>query len=120
MHATHARAEDSSEKSSDHLSAIALHDLLVGRRVRVFWASDKTWYSGSLGEYSASSGKHLCQYDDGETEWLNLGREKYELDEGTGIALHALHMCMHEVHHAVTLGLCVSRRAGLALLCMMG
>ena len=86
MHATHARAEDSSEKSSDHLSAIASHDLLVGRRVRVFWASDKTWYSGSLGEYSVSSGKHLCQYDDGETEWLNLGREKYELDEGTGIA----------------------------------
>ena len=86
MHATHARAEDSSEKSSDHLSAIALHDLLVGRRVRVFWASDNTWYSGSLGKYSVSSGKHLCQYDDGETEWLNLGREKYELDEGTGIA----------------------------------
>ena len=92
MHATHARTEDFSEKSSDHLSAIALHDLLVGRRVRVFWASDKTWYSGSLGEYLVSSGKHLCQYDDGETEWLNLGREKYELDEGTGIA------CPSHVH----------------------
>lgn len=34
--------------------------------------------------------------------------------------LHALHMCMHQVHHAVALGLYASRRAILALLCMMG
>ena len=56
---------------------------MIGRRVRVFWASDKTWYKGSLPEFSASSGRHLCEYDDGDRQWIDLAQEKYELDEGT-------------------------------------
>ena len=49
----------------------------------MFWTSDKTWYKGSLAEFSASSGRHLCEYDDGDRQWIDLAQEKYELDEGT-------------------------------------
>ncbi len=43
---------------------------LVGRRVKVFWSADNAWFQGSLSEFSGSSGKHLCEYDDGDQEWL--------------------------------------------------
>ena len=48
----------------------------------MFWTADQAWYKGSLCEYSAASGRHLCEYDDGDKEWIDLAAEKYELDEG--------------------------------------
>ena len=57
---------------------------LVGRRVKVFWSADNAWFHGSLSEFSRSSGKHLCEYDDGDQEWLNLSSERYELVEQNG------------------------------------
>ena len=57
---------------------------LVGRRVKVFWSADNAWFHGSLSEFSRSSGKHLCEYDDGDQEWLALSSEKYELVEHNG------------------------------------
>ena len=57
---------------------------LVGRRVKVFWSADNAWFQGNLSEFSRSSGKHLCEYDDGDQEWLNLSSERYELEEQNG------------------------------------
>ena len=57
---------------------------LVGKRVRIFWAADDAWFPGSLSEFSKSSGEHLCEYDDGDREWLKLSSEKYELGEQSG------------------------------------
>ena len=57
---------------------------LVGKRVKVFWSADNAWFQGSLSEFSRSSGKHLCEYDDGDQEWLNLSSERYELVEQNG------------------------------------
>ena len=57
---------------------------LVGKRVRVFWSADNAWFQGSLSNFSSSSGKHLCEYDDGDQEWLDLASERYELEEQNG------------------------------------
>ena len=57
---------------------------LVGKRVKVFWSADNAWFHGSLSEFSRSSGKHLCEYDDGDQEWLDLPSERYELEEQDG------------------------------------
>ena len=70
------------QRASDRVESVKPGQELLGRRVRVFWAADQKWYGGSLSEYSAASGKHLCEYDDGDREWLDLAAEKYELDEG--------------------------------------
>ena len=63
---------------------------LVGRRVKVFWSADNAWFQGSLSEFSGSSGKHLCEYDDGDQEWLELSNERYELVEQSGETSQAL------------------------------
>ncbi len=70
------------QKSPDRVAPVRPDQDLVGKRVRVFWTADQAWYKGSLCEYSAASGKHLCEYDDGDREWLDLAAEQYELDEG--------------------------------------
>ena len=70
------------QKTSDRAGAVKPGQELLGRRVRVFWTADQAWYKGSLCEYSAASGRHLCEYDDGDREWVDLAAEKYELDEG--------------------------------------
>ena len=70
------------QKSVDRTGAVKPGQEVVGKQVRVFWAADQAWYKGSLCEYSAASGKHLCEYDDGDREWLDLAAEQYELDEG--------------------------------------
>jgi DNA mismatch repair protein MSH6 len=52
---------------------------IVGRRCKVFWRDDKAWYKGMISRYDDSLSKHLVEYDDGDTEWLNLTAEKFEL-----------------------------------------
>uniref|UniRef100_A0A0D9XB32 Histone-lysine N-methyltransferase n=1 Tax=Leersia perrieri TaxID=77586 RepID=A0A0D9XB32_9ORYZ len=42
----------------------------------VFWPLDEDWYKGSITGYNATTKKHSVQYDDGESEDLNLTDER--------------------------------------------
>ncbi|PON72400.1 DNA mismatch repair protein [Trema orientale] len=53
-------------------------DEVVGRRIKVYWPLDKSWYEGFVKSYDEGEGKHLVQYDDAEEEFLELGKEKIE------------------------------------------
>lgn len=48
---------------------------VLKRRVKVWWAGDKKWFSGIVKQFSAE-GKHLVAYDDGDIKWHNLGNEE--------------------------------------------
>ncbi|XP_043810675.1 altered inheritance of mitochondria protein 21 isoform X3 [Manihot esculenta] len=54
---------------------------LVGLRVKVWWPKDRTFYEGVISSYDAVKKKHEVAYDDGDTEILNLKREKWEIIE---------------------------------------
>lgn len=51
---------------------------MIGKRVKVYWPLDKSWYEGSVKSFDGGSGKHLVQYDDAEEESLDLAKEKIE------------------------------------------
>jgi len=46
---------------------------MIGKKVRVFWPVDESWYSGTVQKFDASTGEHLLQYQDGDTEWVKIG-----------------------------------------------
>lgn len=57
---------------------ITYGDEVVGKQVRVYWPLDKRWYDGSVTFYDKGEGKHVVEYEDGEEESLDLGKEKIE------------------------------------------
>ena len=46
---------------------------MIGKKVRVFWPVDESWYTGIVQEYDSTSGEHLLKYQDGDTEWVKIG-----------------------------------------------
>ncbi|KAL0865992.1 hypothetical protein Bca101_045110 [Brassica carinata] len=54
---------------------------LVGKRVNIWWPLDKTFYEGVIESYCSSKKTHLVLYADGETEQLNLIKERWEFIE---------------------------------------
>ncbi|XP_062083571.1 DNA mismatch repair protein MSH6 [Humulus lupulus] len=50
----------------------------VGKRIKVYWPLDKSWYEGFVKSFDKDQGKHLVQYDDAEEESLELAKEKIE------------------------------------------
>lgn len=44
----------------------------VGDRVEVYWSGDDEYYSGTIDSYNPESGKHAINYDDGDTENLDM------------------------------------------------
>lgn len=58
---------------------------LVGDRIRVFWPEEKEWFEGSVTGANASGKCHIS-YDDGDTEWIILAEQKWELLPGKGQA----------------------------------
>nr|XP_043630409.1 uncharacterized protein LOC122601734 [Erigeron canadensis] len=52
---------------------------LVGSKVKVWWAEDKTYYEGFIESFDAARKKHKVHYVDGEKETLNLKTEKWEI-----------------------------------------
>ncbi|KAG7553277.1 DNA mismatch repair protein MutS core domain superfamily [Arabidopsis thaliana x Arabidopsis arenosa] len=59
-------------------AVITYGDEVVGKQVRVYWPLDKKWYDGSVTFYDKGEGKHVVEYEDGEEESLDLGKEKIE------------------------------------------
>jgi hypothetical protein len=45
----------------------------MGKKVRVFWPVDSSWYLGTVEQFDASTGEHLLRYDDDDTEWVKIG-----------------------------------------------
>lgn len=46
---------------------------MIGKKVRVFWPVDSSWYTGTVKQYDPASGEHLLEYHDGDTEWVKIG-----------------------------------------------
>lgn len=46
---------------------------MVGKKVKVFWPVDQSWYTGTVQKYDSATGEHLLQYPDGDTEWVKIG-----------------------------------------------
>jgi hypothetical protein len=45
---------------------------MIGKKVRVFWPVDNSWYTGVVLQYDANTGEHLLKYDDDDTEWVKV------------------------------------------------
>lgn len=48
---------------------------MIGKRVKVFWPVDESWYEGVVQQYDSSTGEHLLRYHDGDTEWVKIGED---------------------------------------------
>ena len=48
----------------------------LGCRIAVFWSSDDAWFEGHVRSFNAVDGKHLVQFDDGDSEWYLLSDEQ--------------------------------------------
>ncbi|KAK9088185.1 hypothetical protein Scep_027267 [Stephania cephalantha] len=70
--------EGGSPKTPEPAAKRVYGEEVVGRRVRVYWPLDESWYEGVVKVFDEFSGKHLVQYDDAEEERLELGRERIE------------------------------------------
>lgn len=46
---------------------------MIGKKVRVFWPVDNSWYIGTVQQYDPATGEHLLRYDDDDTEWVKIG-----------------------------------------------
>jgi hypothetical protein len=47
----------------------------VGKRVRIFWDTEKDWMYGTVDKYNAKRKKHRVTYDIGTTRWHSLSGE---------------------------------------------
>ena len=56
----------------------------VGSRVAIFWENDRQYYEGVISkERTGRKRNFFVEYDDGDTEWVNLAFEKFYLVDGT-------------------------------------
>ncbi len=49
----------------------------IGDRVELFRPLYKAYYPGNITSYDSAEGKYMVQYDDGDSENLNLATEKW-------------------------------------------
>lgn len=52
--------------SNPGLEGLGPEEIVIGRRVLVYWPTEKTWYAGQIGRYDAQSRLHWIEYDDGD------------------------------------------------------
>ena len=52
------------------------------KRIRVWWPDEKRWYSGVIAAFNARKGLHWVEYDDGDEEWVDLRKERWEWRRG--------------------------------------
>lgn len=53
--------------------------IIIGSRVKVFWPLDDDWYAGTVESFDRNRKRHRIVYDDGDEEWLELGRERFKI-----------------------------------------
>eukprot|EP00934_Nitzschia_sp_Nitz4_P003372 Nitzschia sp. Nitz4//scaffold78_size91513//77999//79602//NITZ4_004938-RA/size91513-snap-gene-0.129-mRNA-1//1//CDS//3329558157//3362//frame0 len=64
---------DSTGAANPSLRARFCANCMIGKKVRVFWPVDSSWYVGTVQRYDANTGEHLLRYDDDDTEWVKIG-----------------------------------------------
>ncbi|KAL1340350.1 hypothetical protein AAHE18_09G007800 [Arachis hypogaea] len=71
---------------------VDLVEPLPGSKIMVWWPADKTFYEGVVESYDPVKKRHTVLYTDGETERLNLKKEKWVAAsaEVQGLALQRL------------------------------
>lgn len=52
---------------------------LIGQRVDVYWQRDDRWYSALVTEFRRKDSRFRVDYDDGQTEWLDLSKERFRV-----------------------------------------
>ncbi|GJV33394.1 sister chromatid cohesion protein PDS5 homolog B-like protein isoform X1 [Tanacetum coccineum] len=52
---------------------------LIGRRIKVWWPMDKSFYEGLVKSYDHQKKKHVVLYNDGDVEVVRLDKERWEL-----------------------------------------
>jgi len=62
---------------------------VIGKKVRVFWPVDHSWYIGTVQQYNAASGEHLLKYEDDDTEWVQIGESNTTMNPSD---LHPQHL----------------------------
>ncbi|KZV46227.1 muscle M-line assembly protein unc-89 [Dorcoceras hygrometricum] len=63
---------------------------LVGRKVKVWWPLDEMFYEGKVTSFDHSKKTHRVDYDDGETEILDLTKEHWEVIDDNNSSSHLL------------------------------
>ena len=48
----------------------------VGRRVAVWWKSERRFFAGRVAAVDARRGKHHVRYDDGDDEWITVAKHR--------------------------------------------
>lgn len=72
---------DNASKNKDGLPVITdpsqrarfCANCMIGKKVRVFWPVDNSWYIGTVQQFNAATGEHLLKYEDDDTEWVHIG-----------------------------------------------
>lgn len=59
---------------------------MIGKKVKVFWPVDNSWYIGTVQQYDPNTGEHLLRYDDDDTEWVKLGEGNTVLPSTTPVS----------------------------------
>lgn len=49
---------------------------MIGKKVRVFWPVDSSWYTGIVLQHDAATGEHLLKYEDEDTEWVKVSKKR--------------------------------------------
>lgn len=52
---------------------------LIGQRIDIYWQRDDLWYSGLVGEFRRRDSRFRVDYDDGQTEWIDLSKERFRI-----------------------------------------
>ena len=52
----------------------------VGRRVAVWWKSERRFFPGRVAAVDARRGKHHVRYDDGDDEWITVAKRRVRWD----------------------------------------
>ena len=52
----------------------------IGRRIAVWWPSEKKYYVARVAAVDAHRGKHHLKYDDGDDEWISISKRKTAWD----------------------------------------
>nr|GEY75546.1 phospholipase-like protein [Tanacetum cinerariifolium] len=68
---------------------------LVGRRIKVWWPKDNTYYEGTVKSFDTCKKKHKVWYDDGDKESIDLNKQKWELVEDVSPMLDCAQSAEH-------------------------
>ena len=61
---------------------------MIGKKVRVFWPVDSSWYIGTVQQYNAATKEHLLKYEDDDTEWVQIGESNTTMNPSDFSAQH--------------------------------